>query len=148
MWDGTIAELAEHMSECVYPVGKMPRWLKEHLLSVKKSKSSLVVVVDTEQAETQDDSKENCKEPEKKEDGSCAVGETIVSQFRSQTMTTEISGKKQKLEASSQIPDAVVKIPSQPIRKKARRSKKSGASNEDPKIKAKMRKTRSIEPIN
>eukprot|EP00826_Nyctotherus_ovalis_P025658 TRINITY_DN1990_c0_g1_i3.p2 TRINITY_DN1990_c0_g1~~TRINITY_DN1990_c0_g1_i3.p2 ORF type:complete len:133 (+),score=34.87 TRINITY_DN1990_c0_g1_i3:331-729(+) len=31
MWDGTIAELAEHLAECVYSSSRMPKWLKEHL---------------------------------------------------------------------------------------------------------------------
>ena len=38
MWDGTIAELAEHLEECIYPTNKMPKWLKEHLRSLRKSK--------------------------------------------------------------------------------------------------------------
>ena len=37
MWDGTIAALTEHLEECIYPANKMPKWLKEHLNSARKS---------------------------------------------------------------------------------------------------------------
>ena len=40
MWEGTIAELATHLEDCVYPTTKMPKWLKEHLKSLKKSKGA------------------------------------------------------------------------------------------------------------
>ena len=32
LWNGTIAELTDHLNECIYPANKMPKWLKDHIV--------------------------------------------------------------------------------------------------------------------
>ena len=52
MWDGTIAELAEHLEECIYPSNRMPKWLREHLQSVRKSQAMSTIAEEKKEDNT------------------------------------------------------------------------------------------------
>ncbi len=117
MWDGTIAELAEHLSVCIYPANKMPRWLKEHLQSIHKIKATTGPTQPDE--ETKNESPASNKSMTQVAGDETKQAEKDARSLRSQ----ELEGKRTELEPEPEIKTETENVVEIPVR--AKRTRKS-----------------------